>query len=70
MITTSITSSGAPPTRTTNANGLTAWLIANEASGTPPNGHDQRSTSASTIEPGSTTHRHRLAGAIAQAAPK
>ena len=69
MITTSMTSSGAPPTRTTNAIGETAWLIANEASGTPPNGHDHLRISASTIEPGSTTHRQRLAGAIAQATP-
>ena len=69
MITTSMTSSGAPPTRTTNAIGETAWLIANDASGTPPNGHDHLRISASTIEPGSTTHRQRLAGAIAQATP-
>ena len=70
IATTRITSSGEPPSRTTNAIGDTAWLIANDASGTPPNGHDQRITSASAIDPGRTTQRQRLAGASAHAAPK
>ena len=39
--------------RTVGASGESAWLMAKVDSGTPPNGHDQRASSARTSPPGS-----------------
>ena len=43
--------------RTVGASGESAWLMAKVDSGTPPNGHDQRASSARTSPPGSLSRR-------------
>ena len=57
-----------PPTRTTPANGPAAWEIPRLASGTPPNGHEKRSASASVWANGRPIVLHRPIGAATAAA--
>jgi hypothetical protein len=56
-ITVTSTSSSAPPIRRTGASGPATWPTARLDSGTPPNGHDQRSKSVRAMAPGSASHR-------------
>ena len=53
---------GCRPTRSTGASGPDTWPMARLASGTPPKGHVQRSSSASVQVPASASHRPRPGG--------
>ena len=57
-----------PPTRTTPANGPAASAMPRLASGTPPNGHEKRSASASVWANGRPIVLHRPSGAATAAA--
>ena len=67
IATTRITSSGEPPSRTTNAMGDAAWLIANgRERHAPARSQDQRMTSARAIDPGGRPQRPTAGGASAR----
>ena len=50
-----------PPTRASAANGPPAWAMPRLASGTPPNGKENRSASTSVWASGRMTTDHRTA---------
>ena len=62
-------SNTAPPTRTMPTSGPALWLMARLASGTPPNGKQNRNASATVCAAGRPITRHTPVGAIIAASP-